>query len=67
MLAGVVYFANYLKFFEKSWVEHLFSIGISLPEWEKSGTYVLIKNAFLDLFEKLRYGDTLKLRQQFGR
>jgi len=58
---GVVYFANYLKFFEKSWVEYLFSIGISLPEWEKSGTYVLIKNAFLDLIEKLRYGDIIKV------
>jgi acyl-CoA thioester hydrolase len=58
---GVVYFANYLKFFEKSWFEYLFSIGISLPEWEKEGTYVLIKNAFLDLAEKLQYGDTINV------
>jgi acyl-CoA thioester hydrolase len=58
---GVVYYANYLRFFEKSWFEYLFSIGISLPEWEKEGTYVLIKNAFLDLIEKLQYGDTIKV------
>lgn len=58
---GVVYFANYLKLFEKSWVEYFFSIGISLPEWEKEGTYVLVKNAFLDLVEKLQYGDTIKI------
>lgn len=58
---GVVYYANYLKFFEKSWFEYLSSIGISLPEWEKLGTYVLIKNAFLDLIEKLQYGDTIKV------
>jgi acyl-CoA thioester hydrolase len=58
---GVVYFANYLRFFEKSWFEYLISIGISLPEWEKAGTYVLIKNAFLDLVEKLQYGDTIKV------
>jgi acyl-CoA thioester hydrolase len=59
---GVVYYANYLCLFEKSWFEHLISIGISLPEWEKRGTYVLIKNAFLDLIEKLQYGDTINIK-----
>jgi len=58
---GVVYYANYLKFFEKSWFEYLTFIGISLPEWEKVGTYVLIKNAYLDLIEKLQYGDSIKV------
>jgi acyl-CoA thioester hydrolase len=58
---GVVYFANYLCLFEKSWFEYLISIGISLPEWEKAGAYVLIKNAFLDLIEKLQYGDIINV------
>ena len=58
---GVVYFANYLCLFEKSWFEYLFSVGISLPEWEKAGTYVLVKNAFLDLIEKLQYGDIINV------
>jgi acyl-CoA thioester hydrolase len=56
---GVVYFANYFKFFEKSWFEYLQSIGISLPEWQKQGTYVLIKTAFVNLIESLRYGDSV--------
>ncbi|MDD5007696.1 MAG: thioesterase family protein [Syntrophorhabdaceae bacterium] len=56
---GVVYFANYLKFFEKSWFEHLLSIGISIPEWEKDGTYIIVKTVSLDLMEKLLYGDTI--------
>ena len=58
---GVVYFANYLKFFEKSWFEYLLSIGISLPEWEKTDTYVIIRNASLDLIDKLRYGDIVQV------
>jgi acyl-CoA thioester hydrolase len=58
---GVVYHGNYLRFFEKSWFEYLISIGISLPEWEKTGTYVLVKNAFLDLIEKLQYGDAITI------
>ena len=58
---GVVYFANYLKLFEKSWFEHLLSLGISLPEWEKAGTYVMVKGVQLDLKEKLRYGDEIEV------
>lgn len=56
---GVVYFANYLKFFEKSWFEHFLSIGISIPEWERDGTYLIVKTVSLDLMEKLLYGDTI--------
>lgn len=58
---GVVYFANYLKFVEKSWFEHLMSIGISLPEWEESDTYVMVKTVLLDLVEKVRYGDLIRV------
>lgn len=59
---GVVYYANYLKLFEKSWFEHLLSCGISLPEWEKQDTYVLVKRVELDLLDKSRYGDELETR-----
>ncbi len=59
---GVVYFANYLKLFEKSWFEYLASIGILLPNWEKMGVFVLVKKALLDLLDKSRYGDELQVR-----
>ena len=59
---GVVYFANYLKFIEKSWFEYLMSIGISIPAWEEIGTYMIIKNVSLDLMEPLKYGDTISVK-----
>ncbi|HEX2964616.1 MAG TPA: YbgC/FadM family acyl-CoA thioesterase [Syntrophorhabdaceae bacterium] len=58
---GVVYFANYLKFVEKSWFEHLLSIGISIPEWESKNTYIIVKNVSLDLIEPLRYADIISV------
>jgi len=58
---GVVYFANYLKLFEKSWFEYLLSIGISIPEWEKQDTYIIVKNVALNLIEKLKYGDIIQV------
>jgi acyl-CoA thioester hydrolase len=58
---GVVYFANYLKLFEKSWFTFLDAMGNSLPEWEKQGVYVMVRNATLDLIESLRYGDDIEV------
>jgi acyl-CoA thioester hydrolase len=61
---GIVYFANYLKFFEKSWFEYLLSIGISLPDWQQLGVYIMVKSAFLDLLDKLKYGETIMVDSQ---
>ena len=58
---GVVYFGNYLRFFEKSWFEHLLSLGISLPDWERAGTFLMVKSVRLDLKEKLHYGDEINV------
>jgi len=58
---GVVYFANYLKLFEKSWFEYLASLGVLLPEWEKLGTFVLVRKVVLDLLDKSQYGDELEV------
>lgn len=63
---GVVYFANYLRLFEKSWFERLMSLGIDLPHWEKVGTYLMVKAARIDLKEKLRYGDEVDLETLVG-
>ena len=59
---GVVYFGNYLRFFEKSWFEHLLGLGISLPDWERAGTFVMVKSVRLDLKERLHYGDDIEVR-----
>lgn len=56
---GVVYFANYLKFMEKSWYEYLMSIDIGLPQWEAAGFYIIVRKVDLDLLDSLRYGDTI--------
>jgi acyl-CoA thioester hydrolase len=58
---GVVYFANYLKFMEKSWFEYLLSIGISLPEREKMGTYLIVRSVALELIGSLRYSDMIEV------
>lgn len=56
---GIVYFGNYSRFLEKSWFEYLMSIGISLPEWEEAGVYIIVRTLSVDLIEKVRYGDMI--------
>jgi acyl-CoA thioester hydrolase len=58
---GVVYYGNYLRFLEKSWFAYLMSIGISLPEWEKAGVYLMVKTALLDLVDKAQLGDVIEV------
>ena len=53
---------SYLRFFEKSWFEHLLGLGISLPDWERAGTFLMVKEARLDLKEKVHYGDEIEVR-----
>jgi acyl-CoA thioester hydrolase len=38
------------------------SIGISIPEWESTGTYLIVKNVSLNLIEPLKYGDTITVK-----
>jgi len=59
---GVVYFANYLKFVEKSWFEFLLSIGIFLPEWERKDTYLIVRTVHLELIDKVRYGEFITVK-----
>jgi acyl-CoA thioester hydrolase len=56
---GVVYYANYLRFFEKSWYAWLSSIGVPLERWEEQDTFVMVKMAHVDLIDKVRLGETV--------
>jgi acyl-CoA thioester hydrolase len=56
---GVVYYANYLRFFEKSWYAWLSSIGISLDQWEKEDTFIMVKAVHLNLADKVRLGESI--------
>jgi acyl-CoA thioester hydrolase len=58
---GVVYFGNYLRFLEKAWFEYLMSIGISLPEWQKDDIYIMVKEVSLDLVDKVKYAEIIRI------
>jgi acyl-CoA thioester hydrolase len=59
---GVIYYANYLKYFEKSWFEYLAARGLSLAEWEEKGIYFIIKRVEVNFITSARYGEMIQVQ-----
>ena len=59
---GVIYYANYLRYFEKSWFEYLAARGLSLVAWEKQGTFFIIKRVEVDYISPARYGEIIQVQ-----
>ena len=61
---GVVYYANYLQYFEKSWFEYLAARGLSLAEWEEKGIYFIIKRVEVEYCSAARYGEIIQVQTE---
>ena len=57
--AGVVYYANYLRYFERARTKHLTDKKISLVEYQKKGVVFAVVNATVDYVLPAVYGDRL--------
>jgi len=58
---GVVYYANYLRYFERGRTEFLRDCGFTLDDLMKEGIYFVVVHAELDYHLPGRYGDLLTL------
>jgi len=59
---GVVYYANYLKFFERARTEWLRSLGLNQDKLqEESGLIFVVRRALLDFVRPARLDDLLQI------
>jgi acyl-CoA thioester hydrolase len=58
---GVVYYANYLRYFERGRTEFLRDCGFTPEDLMKKGIYFVVAHAELDYLLPGRYGDLLSL------
>lgn len=56
---GVVYYANYLKYFERARTQYLEDRGLSVAGLMKEGTVFVVVHAEVDYKSPARYGETL--------
>lgn len=61
---GVVYYANYLRYFERGRTEFLRDRGISLAECLKNGIFFVVTKAELEYLSPGRYDDLLLLETE---
>jgi len=58
---GVVYYANYLKYFERARTDYLEQRGISVAELMNTGTLFVVVHAEVIYRSPARYGDRLAI------
>jgi acyl-CoA thioester hydrolase len=56
---GVVYYANYLKYFERARTQYLETRGLSVAGLRDQGTQFMVVHAEVDYRSPARYGETL--------
>jgi acyl-CoA thioester hydrolase len=59
---GVVYYANYLKYFEIGRTEYLREKGISLGELMKENLVFTVKNVTCEYISPARYDDLIRIK-----
>lgn len=59
---GVVYYANYLEYFERSRTEMLREAGLSYAQMEKMGYFLPVSEAYCKYSGSARYDDLLTFR-----
>jgi acyl-CoA thioester hydrolase len=63
---GVVYYANYLKYFERARTEYLELRGYSVADLMTQGIVFVVVHADVDYCSPARYGDTLVVDTDIG-
>lgn len=58
---GVVYYANYLKYFEEGRSEYCLGKGINLKDLADTGTYFVVAHVEIDYKAPARYQDILRI------
>ena len=63
---GVVYYANYLKYFERARTEYLETRGYSVAGLMEQGVIFVVVRAEVDYRSPGRYGETLVIETEIG-
>ncbi len=58
---GVVYYANYLRYFERARTEHLEKRSVSLADYQQKGIVFTVVNADIQYKAPAVYGDVLEV------
>lgn len=61
---GVVYYANYLKYFERARTEFLDSLGVKVSDYAKKGIKFVVVRTEIDYVSAAQLGDVLEIETE---
>ncbi|MFA5338441.1 MAG: thioesterase family protein [Candidatus Omnitrophota bacterium] len=64
---GVVYYANYLKYFEEARTEYMEERGLKLKELSDKGTLFVVRNVSIEYKAPAHYADTLEISTKINK
>jgi len=64
--AGVVYFANYLKFLERAKTDFMAACGIDIAKWHKKSIYLAVRKVNVRYRKPAEFGDILNVDVTIG-
>jgi acyl-CoA thioester hydrolase len=64
---GVIYYANYLKYFEEARTEFFVSVGSGVKELSQQGFLFVVKSVNIEYLKPGKYGDELLISSQPAR
>jgi len=64
---GIVYYANYLKYFEEARTEYMSAKGIDLRELSKAGTLFVVRRVEVDYKSPAHYGDDITILTEIAK
>jgi acyl-CoA thioester hydrolase len=64
---GVVYYANYLKYFEEARTEYLAHFGVALKTLAAQGIWFVVRRVEIDYKGPARYADTISVNTEVAR
>ena len=64
---GVVYYANYLKFFERARTEYLREVGYEQMKLMQEGIIFIVRSLELKLMKPAKLDDTIKVRTELSK
>jgi acyl-CoA thioester hydrolase len=64
---GVVYYANYLKFFERARTEYLREVGYEQMKLMQEGIIFIVRSLELQLMKPAKLDDTVKVRTELSK
>ena len=64
---GVVYYANYLKYFEEARTEYMEERGLKLKELSDKGTLFVVRNVSIEYKAPAHYADILEISTKINK